>query len=396
MKKQIEIPKKKILMICSWLDVEKNLGSFFWEQAAIMDSNYSFVLCNFEKKNIRLKNFIFLFLKNKFKSSTTENGIRIFNLEYNSYNFLPQKMNKLVLYKSVKKFNHYLIKKDFKVDLIHAQSIFDAGIVALHYHKKTKIPFVFTEHNQFSLKEKNKYEIKYIGQIFSKASRKMVVSYDKIRQFAANGIFTDFDVVGNAIDERIFNYDSTILNNTDFQISTIGAFDLIKDQKTIFEALALVDKKINNPLVFNWIGFNSWGIDNTKLVSDLVSNYNYKFIKVNLYPKLSRAETALKLKATKLFVFSSISEGFPVSVIEALACGVPVCTTRCGGVDEIISDENGKMIQIKDTVEMKNFILYFLQNENKFDRNSISNEIVKRYGRKAFFDKIDSVYKSVI
>ncbi|WP_396164798.1 glycosyltransferase family 4 protein [Flavobacterium sp.] len=396
MNKQNVISKKNILMICSWLSVDNNLGSFFWEQATIMESNYSFVLCSFEKKNIRFKNFTSLFIKNKFKSSTTDNGIQIFNLEYNSYKFLPQKINKLVLYRSVKKFNRYLIKNNFNVDLIHAQSIFDAGIVALHYHKKTKIPFVFTEHNQFSLRDKTKYEIKYLNQIFSKASRKMVVSYDKIRQFAANGIFSDFDVVGNAIDENIFNYDSTIQSNTDFQISTIGAFDLIKDQKIIFEALALVDKMIDKPLVFNWIGFNGWGVDNTNLVSNLVSNYDFKFISVKLYPKLSRTEIALKLQTTNLFVFSSISEGFPVSVIEALACGVPVCTTRCGGVDEIINDVNGKMIQIKDIVEMKDFILYFLQNENKFDRNLISYETIKGYGRKAFFDKIDKLYKSVI
>jgi glycosyltransferase involved in cell wall biosynthesis len=149
-------------------------------------------------------------------------------------------------------------------------------------------------------------------------------------------------------------------------------------------------------LVFNWIGFNGWGVDNSNLVSNLVSNYDFKFISVKLYPKLSRTEIALKLQTTNLFVFSSISEGFPVSVIEALACGVPVCTTRCGGVDEIINDVNGKMIQIKDIVEMKDFILYFLQNENKFDRNLISYETIKGYGRKAFFDKIDKLYKSVI
>jgi len=39
-----------------------------------------------------------------------------------------------------------------------------------------------------------------------------------------------------------------------------------------------------------------------------------------------------------LFVLSSLSVGFSISTIEALATGLPAIVTRCGGPEEIVTD----------------------------------------------------------
>lgn len=38
-------------------------------------------------------------------------------------------------------------------------------------------------------------------------------------------------------------------------------------------------------------------------------------------------------------MITSSSEGFSLTTIQAMACGVPVVATRCGGPEEIIEDE---------------------------------------------------------
>jgi glycosyltransferase involved in cell wall biosynthesis len=49
-------------------------------------------------------------------------------------------------------------------------------------------------------------------------------------------------------------------------------------------------------------------------------------------------QVAAMLREADVFVLPSFAEGIPVSIMEALACGVPVVSTRVGGVAELVED----------------------------------------------------------
>lgn len=46
------------------------------------------------------------------------------------------------------------------------------------------------------------------------------------------------------------------------------------------------------------------------------------------------------------FVFCSMSEGFGLPPLEAMACGVPVVSTDCGGVREFMDGQNGVLVPV--------------------------------------------------
>jgi glycosyltransferase involved in cell wall biosynthesis len=52
------------------------------------------------------------------------------------------------------------------------------------------------------------------------------------------------------------------------------------------------------------------------------------------------------LQASDIFVFPSENEAFPLSLIEAMACGLPVISTSAGGMKDVLENERNGLIVI--------------------------------------------------
>lgn len=73
------------------------------------------------------------------------------------------------------------------------------------------------------------------------------------------------------------------------------------------------------------------------------------------------AEAAELLPAFDFYVSTSLKEGFPYSILEAMAAGLPVIATRVGGIPDMINDgQNGLLIEAKNSKPLakKIFELY--------------------------------------
>ena len=63
------------------------------------------------------------------------------------------------------------------------------------------------------------------------------------------------------------------------------------------------------------------------------------------------------LQASDLFVFPTRNDAFPSSLIEAMACGLPVIATPVGAITTIVSDgENGMLIPVGDPLSLSKAI----------------------------------------
>lgn len=62
-------------------------------------------------------------------------------------------------------------------------------------------------------------------------------------------------------------------------------------------------------------------------------------------PRLSRLELATQLQTFDVFVLPSHQEGLCISALEAMSCGIPVVSTRCGGPEEfVITGQTGILV----------------------------------------------------
>jgi glycosyltransferase involved in cell wall biosynthesis len=72
-----------------------------------------------------------------------------------------------------------------------------------------------------------------------------------------------------------------------------------------------------------------------------------------------RSDVARLLHAADVFLLTSVSEGIPVTVLEAMAAGLPVVSTQVGGVGEIIEDgRTGLLASAGDDQRLAQKILY--------------------------------------
>ncbi len=60
--------------------------------------------------------------------------------------------------------------------------------------------------------------------------------------------------------------------------------------------------------------------------------------RVHCHPCLAPGELADLLRSLDLFVIPSHQEGLCIAALEAMACGVPVVSTRCGGPEDFVID----------------------------------------------------------
>ena len=116
--------------------------------------------------------------------------------------------------------------------------------------------------------------------------------------------------------------------------------------------------------------------------------------KVHVYGYVSEEEKKRLINENDIFILTSYQEGFGIVVIEAMATGMPVISTRCGGVEDIIEDGvNGFLVDKDDDEKMANIILKLKSNPEL--RKKISRNAYKTVKEKFSFDKICNQFKQI-
>jgi glycosyltransferase involved in cell wall biosynthesis len=108
----------------------------------------------------------------------------------------------------------------------------------------------------------------------------------------------------------------------------------------------------------------------TNLLS-LINGYNLQKYFEIIEEFSSYEEIPKYMSAADVFVLPSISEGLPVVILEAMACGLPVIASRISGIPDVVVDNhNGLLVQPRDAKGFANAIITVLSNEKL--RSSLS------------------------
>jgi glycosyltransferase involved in cell wall biosynthesis len=126
--------------------------------------------------------------------------------------------------------------------------------------------------------------------------------------------------------------------------------------------------------------------------------------KVDFPGVLSRSEVVRHMQQADIFVQHSLvpkcgsyagdSEGTPVAILEAMACGMPVVSTNHGGIpDAVQHEEQGLLIEEGDVVGMAYSMCRLLENPRESEAMGMSGraKIERFYTLKQYIDSLENV-----
>jgi glycosyltransferase involved in cell wall biosynthesis len=116
--------------------------------------------------------------------------------------------------------------------------------------------------------------------------------------------------------------------------------------------------------------------------------------RVTFHGELQRPEVAALLRKADLFVLASRLETFSVATVEAMACGVPVVATACGGPEELVGPEAGAIVPPGDPAALAEAIDRALS--SRFDSEAIWRGVTGRFSAEAVGARLRRVYESVL
>ena len=95
------------------------------------------------------------------------------------------------------------------------------------------------------------------------------------------------------------------------------------------------------------------------------------------------------------FVLPSRYETFGVALVEAMATGLPVVATRCGGPEDIVTEETGRLVPATDPDALAEALRTMRTDWTAYDPDHIREHVLDRYGPEPFVQRTRSFYRRV-
>ncbi len=306
-----------------------------------------------------------------------------------------------------------LIFKPLKYDLeiVHAHSpIPYSDLPALLYAKRKKVPFLLTY--QYDGQETGGSFIRNTGvSVYNKYLLNKVLDYADII-IATTKAYADESKFLRRYKDKITLIPNGI-NISEFKIGAskeecrnklglsvdkkiilfLGSLVPYKGPDILLKAFSTMKKEIPDvELVFAGRGAMQDKLE--KLSNKLNIEKNVKFagfVEEDLKPFYYKAADIFCLPSTNM------GESFGIVNLEAMACGIPIISSKLGGIPDIVKDmENGMLVKPGDPESLADALLFLLENEDI--RKKMGNDgrkKVEEYSWEKIAEKTEKIYEKL-
>jgi len=172
----------------------------------------------------------------------------------------------------------------------------------------------------------------------------------------------------------------------------MGRVSYEKSIEQVIKAFSIVSKKMPDAKLLI-IGDGPEKVPLKKMAKNLGLQEKIIFTGFLYEDKLAKT-----LGVNDIFITASKSENMPISILEAMASGLPIIGVRALGIPEIVRDnENGYLVAPDKPGEMAEKMIELMQNNDLLNKFSLeSRELSNQYSRDRIAQRHEKIYKDLI
>jgi glycosyltransferase involved in cell wall biosynthesis len=300
----------------------------------------------------------------------------------------------------------YFMKNVREFDVVHIHDFRTfPSIMTHHYCRKFHVPYILQPHGKPPLvNDKRARSLKQLfdlligNKILQDTSKLLALNYTEAKLYETRVEKRNIEIIPNAVDLSKYSNlpkkntfkDKCKISDDDYLILYLGRIHETKGLKLLFESFFNLSTKIEK-IKLIVIGSDDGYLNYLKNMSNSLNIAD----KVIFTGFLNHEEKLSAYVDADVFVTPTFY-GFPLTFLEAMACGLPIITTDKGDFIEGIDNEIGYVTRY-DEKELKNALLKVLTDDELRER---FKENAKKKSNEYSWDRIgenlEKVYEEVI
>lgn len=274
-------------------------------------------------------------------------------------------------------------------DIIHVHKLYPVGIIALALKMIFKKKYIISEHwtgynNSSSLPLIEKSLSKIIANY---ANYICPVSADLGKSMIDLGLKGNYHVVPNVVDTSIFKPSKTTNNDV---FSLVHISNMVDEHKNVTGILNAASKLKNiSP------NFKLYLIGNRSQKYNTYSKILGIEDHVVFVDQIEHSKVVRYIRNADVLILFSNYENLPCVILEAFSCGIPVISTKTGGISEYFPDSFGYLIPVKNENDLIKSIISIQNEKKKIASKDVMHSFVKdNFGREVICDTFSALYHS--
>ena len=277
-------------------------------------------------------------------------------------------------------------------DIIHAHCAIFGGHAAARIAKELSVPYVLTEHSSaFLTGTLTPLQTTCAIDAVADAHAVIAVSHRlsaALRQIAGRN---DIHVIPNVVDTKRFPVSTAGPEADIFRFACVAMLTPLKNVELLLRAFHRAFRT-NESVLLDIVGDGPERSRLLRIMRTMSERHRIRF-----HGSLDSLGVAKTLGGSHCCVSSSDVETFAVTLIEALAAGLPVVATRSGGPQDIVNSACGHLVPVGDETALAEAMYQvYTRREGWAKRRHVLSAYADRtYGYNAAASRLEAVYRSL-